>query len=68
MNGDEFVRRMKKLGRATGISVRLVAHRSKGSHQTLYFGDRLTIVQSGEIPPGTLHAMLKQLGLTKRDL
>jgi mRNA interferase HicA len=44
--------------------------RGRGSHVTLYLGDRLTIVRNPKDEPkaGTLHAMLKQLGLSLNDL
>jgi mRNA interferase HicA len=44
--------------------------RGKGSHVTLYFGDRMTIVRNpkDELKTGTLHAMCKQLGIGKSDL
>ncbi len=47
-----------------------VHERGKGSHRTLYQGDRLTIVRNpkDELKTGTLHAMLAQLGLTIADL
>lgn len=46
------------------------AERGKGSHGTLYFGDRFTIIRNlkDELKTGTLHAMLGQLGLTLEDL
>ncbi len=70
MNGNEFVRKVKKLGRRRGLTVHFVAERGKGSHGTLYLGDRLTIVRNlkDELKKGTLHAMLGQLGLTLADL
>ncbi|HET9210410.1 MAG TPA: type II toxin-antitoxin system HicA family toxin [Thermoanaerobaculia bacterium] len=70
MKGAELVRRLRKLGRKRGIVVELVPERGKGSHGTLYFGERLTIIRDlkDEIKTGTLHAMLKQLGLTLQDL
>jgi mRNA interferase HicA len=42
----------------------------KGGHGTLYFGSRRTIVRNlkDELKTGTLHAMLKQLGLKRTDL
>jgi len=44
--------------------------RGKGSHVTLYFGDRLTIVRNpkDELKTGTLHAMCRQLGIKTSDL
>ena len=70
MRAGEFVRKVKRLGQARGVEVRVVAHRGKGSHATLYYGSARTIVQDlkRELPTGTLHAMLRQLGLTLQDL
>jgi mRNA interferase HicA len=58
------------LGRRRGIAVELEAERGKGSHSTLYFGGRFTIVRNlkDELKTGTLHGMLKQLGITLEDL
>jgi mRNA interferase HicA len=60
----------KASGRAARVSVRFEKKRGKGSHGTLYFGLARTVLQDlkRELPPGTLHAMLKQLGLTQNDL
>jgi len=41
MKGSEFIRKIKKLAKAKNISVRLDKKRGKGSHITLYFGDRV---------------------------
>ncbi|OFV98563.1 MAG: hypothetical protein A3H28_04265 [Acidobacteria bacterium RIFCSPLOWO2_02_FULL_61_28] len=70
MKVAEFVRKVRRLRQARGVEVRFVAHRGKGSHGTLYYGSARTIVQDlkRELPTGTLHAMLRQLGLTLDDL
>ncbi len=68
MTGREFVRRLRRLGRKQGVAVALVPSRGKGGHQTLYYGERFTIVQTGEIPPGTLRRMCRQLGIDPKDL
>ena len=70
MKGSEFVRRVRRTGRRWGISVELRPERGKGSHSTLYFGSRFTVVRylKDELKIGTLHAMLKQLGLALEDL
>jgi mRNA interferase HicA len=69
---DEFLRRVKRLARSRGVGIRLVAHRGKGGHQTLWLGDRRTVVAfhgSGhEVPKGTLHAMLRALNITLEEL
>lgn len=70
MKGSEFVRRVRRVGRNRGISVELRPERGKGSHATLYFGARFTVVRNlkDELKSGTLHAMLRQLGLSLEDL
>jgi mRNA interferase HicA len=69
VKGAEFVRRIRKIGRKRGVAVELVPERGKGSHGLLYFGTRFTVVRDlkDELKTGTLHAMLKQLGLTPKD-
>ncbi len=53
---------MKALGKRRGVSVVVEATRGKGSHQTLYYGDRKTIVRNpkDELKTGTYYAMLNQ--------
>jgi mRNA interferase HicA len=70
VKGIEFVRRIRKDGRKRDVDVYFVARRGKGSHGTLYFGERFAIVQDlkHELPAGTVHAMLEQLGLSQKDL
>lgn len=70
MTGKEFIRRVRRLGRRRDVRVVFVSERGKGSHGTLYYGDRLTIVPDpkDELKTGTLHAMLTQLGLRLDDL
>lgn len=70
MTGNEFIRKVRKLGRKRGVKVAFIAERGKGSHGTLYYGEKLTIVRNpkDELKTGTLHAMLDQLGLNLTDL
>ena len=60
----------QNLGRKRGVKVAFVPERGKGSHGTLYYGEKLTIVRNPKdaLKTGTLHAMLAQLGLTLREL
>ncbi|HXJ96213.1 MAG TPA: type II toxin-antitoxin system HicA family toxin [Terriglobia bacterium] len=69
MKGSEFLRKIQNIGRKAGMKVEFVPHRGKGSHGTLYFGDKRTIVRNpkDELKTGTLHAMLKQLGIDPKD-
>ena len=70
MTGNELLRRLRRLGSQRGVVVRFDEERGKGSHGTLYFGDRITVFKDrrAEIRPSLLHAMLRQLGLSERDL
>lgn len=70
VKGTEFLRGIKALGKRRGVSVRVDAKRGKGSHQTLYYGKRVTIIRNpkDELKTGTFHAMLKQLGIEEKDL
>jgi mRNA interferase HicA len=70
VNGNELLRKLTRLGRQRRVEVWVDEERGKGSHTTIYFGLRFTILKDRkkEIRPGLLHAMLRQLGLTERDL
>jgi len=58
------------LGRHREVAVNWVPERGKGSHGTLYYGTRFTIVQNltNELKKASLHTMLDQLGLTLEQL
>jgi mRNA interferase HicA len=69
MTGNEFLRRITRLGRARGIAVRFDWRHGKGSHGTLHYGNRKTTLKDlrKEIGTGLLHDMLAQLGLSRHD-
>ena len=70
MTGEEFVRRVRRLGRERGIAVRFEARTGKGSHGRLHFGSRFATIKDRrkEIGAGLLAAMLRQLGLSRNDI
>lgn len=70
MNGNEFVRRVRRLGGERGVAVRFDIRPGKGSHGRLHYGDRFTTVKDRrkQIGAGLLSAMLRQLGLKNEDL
>jgi hypothetical protein len=70
MTGDEFERRIRRLGRRKGVPVSFDRGHGKGSHGRLYYGPQFMTLKDRrkEIGPGLLKAMLDQLGLTKADL
>jgi mRNA interferase HicA len=60
---------LKRLGRTRGVEIRVDERRGKGSHGTLFYGNRKTTLKDPkkEIGPGLLHSMLAELGLTRSD-
>ena len=70
MKGSEFIKKVKKLAKSNNLSARVDRKRGKGSHVTLYYGDKFTIVRNpkDELKTGTLNAMLKQLGIKADEI
>lgn len=70
MTGAEFIHALRRLERRRGVAVRFVVRRGDGSHGTLYYGARKTMVKDRrkELSRGLLADMLRQLGLEARDL
>jgi mRNA interferase HicA len=70
MNGRQFIRKIRKLGRTRQVEVRVAKSRGQGSHVILYYGSRFTTVKDRKIDlsTGLLAAMLEQLGLGREDL
>lgn len=70
MRGNEFLKRIRKLARERGLVWEWHPNLGKGSHGILKLGDKKTVLRNtkDELKTGTLHAMLKQLGLTEKDL
>jgi mRNA interferase HicA len=70
MNGNEFLKKLRKIARERDLRLEFVRERGKGSHGTLYLGDRRTIMKDRkkEIGPGLLSKMLTNLGLDKSDI
>mgnify|MGYP000027915055 CR=1 FL=1 len=70
MKGSEFLRKLKALAKRKGLGYRWNRERGRGSHGTVYIGDRLTVFKDPkkEIGPGLLSAMCKQLDIDQEDL
>ena len=69
VKGRDFIERVRDIGRDRGVPVHVDTTRGRGSHVTLYYGQRFTIVKDRrkEIAPGLLSAMIRQLGLSRDD-
>lgn len=70
MNGADFIKQVRKIGRQRGVAVRFVPRAGKGSHGKLFYGARFTMVKDRkkEIEIGLLRSMAKQLGLDPKDI
>lgn len=70
MNGTEFIRKIRALGRRRNIPTQFYPKPGKGSHGVLFFGSRRTTIKDRkqEIGARLLADMLRQLGIRKRDL
>ena len=70
MTGAEFVRRVRRLGRSRGVTVRFDSRHGKGSHGRLYYDQRFTTVKNRkkELSKDLEAAMLRQLGLSSQDI
>jgi len=68
MRSAELLRRLRR--RATRLAILHVETAGKGSHLKVQHGDARTVVprHGGDLPAGTLRAILRQLGLSERDL
>ena len=70
MKGNEFLKRLRRLSKQDGTSVRHDGKPGKGSHGRVYYGAAFTTIKDlkKEIGEGLLSKMLDDLGLTKDDL
>ena len=70
MVGREFLKRLRRLGKAKGVIVRYDGKPGKGSHGRVYYGTTFTTIKDlkKEIGSGLLSKMLSDLQLAKDDL
>ena len=70
MNGNELLKRLKKIAKQRGERLEFVKKHGKGSHGTICLGDKCTTMKDRkkEIGTGLLNAMLDQLGVDKSEL
>lgn len=70
MNGNELLKKIKKLAKQKGKAFKLTKAHGKGSHATLKYGSNKTTIKDlkKEIGPGLLNKMLSQLNINKNDI
>ena len=65
MKRDRLISRLRRYARKNGLDFNVFESRGKGSHMTIMLGERRSIVKSGELKPGYVALILKQLGLPR---
>ena len=70
MNGNELLKKLRKVAREKGAKLKLIKSHGKGSHMTLHFGVKKTTMKDlkKEIGAGLLNAMLDRIGLSRDDI
>ena len=70
MERSEFLKRIQKLAKEKAVFCSWHPEKGKGSHGVLKYGNYRTTLRNlkEELKTGTYHAMLKQLGLTDKDI
>lgn len=70
MKGSEFLRKIRRYCKRNGLDYTWAPDQGKGSHGALTVDRRFTVVRNlkDELKTGTLHAMLKQLGIEFKDI
>ncbi len=67
MTDQEFLRRLRRYARKRGLQADYLPERGKGSHAMIRLGNRSATLSKGEIAPGRLRAMLRQLDIDKAE-
>ena len=67
MKHSELMKLLKRHAKASGLPFDEVRGRGKGGHIEVHLGSRKTVIphSKGEMPTGTVNAILKQLGVKK---
>jgi hypothetical protein len=67
VNNREFLRRVRRFARRNRLDFEFDPSRGKGSHGKVRLGGTRTTVPHGEIPLGTMAAMLRDLNIDRRE-
>jgi mRNA interferase HicA len=70
VNGNEFLRRLKKLGKRQVVHVAFDPVHGDGSHGRVYYGTAFTTLKDRkkELGPGLLRTMCSELGVDPKEL
>ena len=63
MKREALIRELRKLARKEGVIFEVTEDHGKGSHYRVRYGEKFTTVKSGELKPGYVALIKKQLGV-----
>lgn len=63
MKREQLLRELRKLARKNDVSFEVYEDHGKGSHYRVKYDGRSTTVKSGELKPGYVQLIKKQLGI-----
>lgn len=63
MKREALIRELRKLAKERQVRFDVETGHGKGSHYRLHFGDRFTTLKAGEMTPGYVRLVRKQLGI-----
>jgi hypothetical protein len=63
MKREQLLRLLRREARKAKVEFRVEKAEGKGSHYRVYLGSRVTTIKSGELKPGYVKLVCRQLGL-----
>jgi hypothetical protein len=63
MKREQFIQMLRKIAREKQVPFEVITITGKGSHYRIVFGDKSTILKSGELNPGYVRLIKKQLNI-----
>lgn len=63
MSRDQFIAELRKLARKKGWTLEIYTNKGKGSHYRITLNGRMTTLKSGELTPGYVRLLKKQLDI-----
>jgi hypothetical protein len=63
MKREQFLRALRREAKAAKLDFRIDKTVGKGSHYRVHLGNRASTVKSGELKPGYIKLIRRQLGL-----
>lgn len=63
MKREALLRELREAARLSGADFEIIVNRGKGSHYRVKLGERFTTIKSGELTPGYVRLIKKQLDI-----